>query len=542
MKSSDMPPVPSLPRLDIPAPELARIQADFLQEWSDAAARIQRGETVPVEDRRFADPAWQEQPASQWLTQAYLLTSRTLQRMADAVQGDAQTRERVRFATMQWVDAMSPANFLAFNPQAQRRLVETGGESLRQGLTQMLADLMRGRISHTDESGFEVGRNLACTPGSVVFENAFFQLIQYTPTTPKVHALPLVMVPPCINKYYILDLQPRNSLVAHLVAEGFTVFMVSWRNPIPNEPDGLERATWDDYLMQGVLTALAHAATITGQPKVNALGFCVGGTLLASALAAARAKGLDPVASLTLLTSFLDFSDTGILSIFVDEEHARLREQQLGAGGLMTARELGSTFSFLRPNDLVWNYVVNQYLHGEKLPAFDLLYWNGDSTNLPGPFFAWYLRNTYLENNLRKPGRVTAFGEPLDLGLLDMPAYLYASREDHIVPWRAAYESTSLLGGPVRFVLGASGHIAGVINPPASGKRSHWLSQDDVGALDADAWFAQTTEQRGSWWPDWMQWLHAQSGRLIEAPREAGDREHPVIEPAPGRYVRVRAI
>ena len=542
MMSSVMPSVPSLPRIDIPAAELARIQAAFIQEWSEAAARLQRGEPAPLEDRRFADKAWQEQPASQWMAQAYLTSSRALQRMADAVEGDPQTRERVRFAIMQWVDAMSPANFLALNPQAQRRMVESGGESLRQGLTHLLSDLAKGRISHTDESGFEVGRNLACTPGSVVFENAFFQLIQYTPTTPKVHARPLVMVPPCINKYYILDLQPRNSLVAHLVAEGFTVFMVSWRNPVPGEPDGIEHATWDDYLMQGVLTALSQAAAISRQPQVNALGFCVGGTLLASALAAARAKGVNPVASLTLLTSFLDFSDTGVLSIFVDEQHAQLREQQLGAGGLMSARELGSTFSFLRPNDLVWNYVVNQYLHGDPLPAFDLLYWNGDSTNLPGPFFAWYLRNTYLENNLREPGRAMACGEPVDFGTLDMPAYLYGSREDHIVPWRAAFESASLLGGDVRFVLGASGHIAGVINPPSSGKRSHWVGEGDPREHTADTWFGEAEERPGSWWPDWMQWLRTHSGRQMAAPAQAGDAEHPVIEPAPGRYVRTRAI
>jgi len=350
-----------------------------------------------------------------------------------------------------------------------------------------------------------------------------------------------VMVPPNINKYYILDLQPSNSLVRYAVEQGHTVFMVSWRNPLASDNDGVDAATWSQYLDDAVLKALQVATDISGQPQVNALGFCVGGTMLASALALAQARGQRPVAALTLLTALLDFHDTGILQVFVDETHALMRDRQLGQGGLMAARDLATTFSFLRPNELVWNYVVGNYLKGQTPPAFDLLYWNGDSTNLPGPFFTWYFRNTYLENNLKVPGRAQASGIALDLTRLDMPAYLYGSRDDHIVPWTSAYASTQLLRGPQRFVLGASGHIAGVINPPAAGKRSYWAS--DAPALPGDpaAWLAQATEHAGSWWPDWSGWLEQHAGARRKASARLGNTRHRPLEPAPGSYVKVRA-
>jgi len=348
-------------------------------------------------------------------------------------------------------------------------------------------------------------------------------------------------VPPNINKFYILDLQPANSLVRYAVEQGHTVFMVSWRNPLASDTDGTDAATWSQYLDDAVLKALEVASDISGQPQVNALGFCVGGTMLASALALAQARGQRPAASLTLLTVLLDFHDTGVLQVFVDEAHALMRDRQLGQGGLMPARDLATTFSFLRPNELVWNYVVGNYLKGQTPPAFDLLFWNGDSTNLPGPFFTWYFRNTYLENNLKVPGRAQAAGLGLDLTRLDMPAYLYGSREDHIVPWTSAYASTQLLRGPQRFVLGASGHIAGVINPPAAGKRSYWAS--DAAALPGDpgAWLAQAQEHPGSWWPDWAGWLAGHAGARRKAPRRAGNARYRPLEPAPGSYVKVRA-
>jgi len=523
----------------LPTEALADIQQTFAQEWM---ALFQGGERAPINDRRFRAAAWQANPASYFTAQSYLLSSRTLLRMADALNVEPAVKQRIRFAIEQWVDAMSPANFLALNPDAQQRLVESKGETLCVGLANLMGDIQKGRISQTDESQFEVGRNVAITPGSVVYQNTIMQVIQYAPATATVHARPLVIVPPCINKYYILDLQPHNSLVRHLVEQGFTVFLVSWRNPLPTDTDGILQAGWDDYVRDGVLTALAVAGSISRQKQVNAMGFCVGGTLLASALAVARAQGLDPVASLTLLTSFLDFSETGVLDVFIDEAQVAMREAQMGQGGLLPARELASTFSFLRPNELVWNYVVDNYLKGEKPRAFDLLYWNADSTNLPGPFFSWYLRNTYLENNLVQPGKITVAGVPLDLGAIDVPAYVYASRDDHIVPWRSAYASTRVLSGPQRFVLGASGHIAGVINPPAAGKRCHWVHQPDGDFPAADAWFGAAEEQPGSWWTDWTTWLTPHSGRRVKAPARLGNADYPEAEAAPGSYVRVRAV
>jgi polyhydroxyalkanoate synthase len=337
----------------------------------------------------------------------------------------------------------------------------------------MINDLQKGRISQSDESAFEVGRNVGTTPGHVVFENELFQLIQYAPVTPKVRAVPLLMIPPCINKFYILDLQPENSLVRYALEQGNTVFMVSWRNP----DKSLGHLTWDDYVEQGAIAAIDAARAIAGQDKVHVFGFCVGGTIAATALAVMAARDQHPAASVSLLTTLLDFSDNGVLDVFVDAAQVAMREQALARGGLMPGRDLATTFSALRPNDLVWNYVQQNYLKGKAPPAFDLLYWNADSTNLPGPMFCWYLRNTYLENSLKEPGKLTVCGVPVDLGKVAAPVFVYGSREDHIVPWEAAFASMSLLnpkdGKSNKFVLGASGHIAGVINPASKNKRSY---------------------------------------------------------------------
>ncbi|WP_039883974.1 PHA/PHB synthase family protein [Achromobacter piechaudii] len=529
------------------APEiLADIQAEFSREWQRLCDDARRGALAPPADRRFAGDAWASNGSHLLLAHTYLLSARAMQRMVDAAQVSEPMRDRLRFSIMQWVDALSPSNFLALNPDAQQSIVESAGRALNEGLANLLGDVKKGRITQTDETQFEIGRNVAVTPGEVVFENRLFQLIQYAPSTATVYERPLVIVPPNINKFYILDLQPENSFVRHAVGEGYTVFLISWRNPVASDNDGVDRATWSDYLDDAVLQALRVASDITKQPKVNALGFCVGGTMLAAALALAEARGEQPVASLTLLTSLLDFHDTGILNVFVDEAHALLRDQQLGKGGLMPGRDLATTFSFLRPNELVWNYVVGNYLKGQKPPPFDLLFWNGDSTNLPGPFFSWYFRNTYLENNLKVPGRAQAAGLPLDLTRLTMPAYIFGSREDHIVPWVSAYASTQLLRGPQRFVLGASGHIAGVVNPPAKKRRSYWVA-DDLGKKghdmpgDPNAWFAQSTEHAGSWWPDWTAWLADHSGKQVKARTKLGNARYQPIEPAPGRYVKVRA-
>ncbi|MGB3288449.1 MAG: class I poly(R)-hydroxyalkanoic acid synthase [Burkholderiaceae bacterium] len=526
--------------------KLGAIQAEFSREWLRIVTEAQQGALAPPADRRFSKPAWAASPASLFAAHAYLLSAKSMNQMLEAADISEAMRSRLRFSLMQWLEAVSPSNFLASNPDAQHALIQTQGQSLSRGMQNLLGDLKKGRLTQSDESGFELGGNLGVTPGQVVFQNSLMQVIQYAPQTAQVHKTPLLMVPPCINKFYILDLQAENSFVRHAVQEGFTVFLVSWRNPLDSDADGIDTATWGDYLQHGVLEAVKVARDISGQDQINALGFCVGGTLLASALALARAQGDDPVASLTLLTTLLDFEETGVLDVFVDETHAQAREHQLGQGGLMTARELGTTFSFLRPGELVWNYVVGNYLKGEAPPAFDLLYWNADGTNLPGPFFAWYFRNTYLENNLKTPGRVQVDGHGLDLGTLDMPAYIYASREDHIVPWRSAYATTRLLPGPMRFVLGASGHIAGVINPPAKKRRSYWShpAKGAHGGLPGDpaGWLDAAAEHPGSWWTDWAAWLASNSGPKVRARAKLGNARHQPLEPAPGSYVKVRAL
>ena len=518
-----------------------QIQKQFIEQWQALAHAATQGQLPEIKDRRFADEAWRNSPMHSLMAHLYLLSGQAMKQLVDASQADPAAKEQLRFSVSQWVDAMSPANFLATNPEAQQALINSGGQTLQAGIENFLKDLQKGRITHTDESQFEVGRNLAVTPGAVVFQNKYFQLIQYEPTTETVYQRPLLMVPPCINKYYIMDLQPENSLVAYLVAQGFTVFMVSWRNPLPEDDDGIELASWDDYIEDGVIRAIDVVRDFSGQSKINVLGFCVGGTMLSTALSVLAARGQSKVSSVTLLATMLDFVDTGALGVFANEAHASMRERTIGQGGLMTARELGNTFSFLRPNELVWNYVVSNYLKGQTPVPFDLLYWNGDSTNLPGPFFTWYFRHAYIENKLCVPDAVTVCGQKVNFGKIDVPAYLLASKEDHIVPWQTAYHSAVLLGGKSRFVLGASGHIAGVINPASKNKRHYWTSDEslDVGP---DQWFESAREEPGSWWPDHTQWLKQLSGRRAKAKQQLGSTKFPVLEAAPGSYVRVRAV
>jgi polyhydroxyalkanoate synthase len=524
---------------------LETLRNDYLQKaaalWQDMAMM----KTPELKDRRFAAPEWVANPLAAFSAASYLLNSHFLTAMADAVDAPAREQQRIRFAVQQLVDAMSPANFLATNPEAQQHLLETKGESLTKGLTNMLADMQRGRISLTDETAFEVGRNVANSPGQIVFENELFQLIQYAPTTATVHSIPLVMVPPCINKFYILDLQPENSLVRYAVEQGNTVFLVSWRNP----DKSMSGVTWDDYVDKGAIEAIRVAREISGSEKANIFGFCVGGTIVSTALAVLAARGEQPAASLTLLTTLLDFEYTGVLDVFIDENQVSQREQALAKGGLMPGRDLATAFSSLRPNDLVWNYVQSNYLKGKEPPPFDLLYWNSDSTNLPGPMFCFYLRKMYLENQLCKPGTLTTAGSQIDLGAIDAPVFIYGSREDHIVPWEAAFKSMGLLNAAKpknnRYILGASGHIAGVINPASKGKRSYWTNdakpKGKAKTLSAQEWIEGSTEQKGSWWPEWSTFLADHGGEDIKAPSTFGNKQYPPIEAAPGRYVKVRA-
>ena len=524
---------------------LTSLQQRFLDQqmslWQSVLGKQQgQGESFKVApepgDRRFAAAEWHESPVYDYLHQAYLLNTRYLKEMVELIPAaDEKARNRMRFLARQVSDAMAPSNYAATNPEFIRTALDTKGQSITDGINNMLKDFEKGRISMTDESVFEVGKNIATTEGAVVYENELMQLIQYAPLTPKVGTLPLVVVPPCINKFYIMDLQPENSLIRFMVAQGNTVFLVSWRNP----KEGQGHLTWDDYLENGPIAALDAAREICKVKQVNVLGFCVGGTIVTSALAVLKARGESPAASLTLLTTLLDFSDSGEIGLFIDENGLLARESTIGKGGLLPARDLQNTFSFLRANDLVWNYVTGNYLKGQKPQAFDLLYWNSDSTNLPGPFACWYMRNLYHDNNLRVPGKLTMCGQKVDLGSLDMPVYLLATREDHIVPWQSAYQSTRILGGNVRFVLGASGHIAGVINPATKNKRSSWVN-DDV-RVDAEGWFAAATEKPGSWWTDWAAWLAPLAGKP-RAPRKIGNDKYKAIEPAPGRYVKERAV
>ncbi len=534
-------PADYLARLNRDSSRVGALQASYLEKqlelWNALAAGKAAEPTARAEtsDRRFAAKEWRDNPYYNYLKQSYLLAGEFLAQLVEGAELEGQAKERLRFTVKQWVDAMSPANFAATNPEVLRHAQESRGDSLSRGLANLLADAGKGHISQTDESAFEVGHNLAATPGTVVLENDLMQLIQYAPATGEVARRPLVMVPPCINKFYILDLQPENSFVRYAVEQGHTVFMVSWRNVGP--PQGAH--TWDDYLEQGVLQALRTARGIAGAERVNALGFCVGGTLLGAALAVLAAKGEDLVESVTYLTTMLDFSETGQIGLFVDEASVAQREASLGGGGILPGAELATVFSSLRANDLVWPYVVNNYLMGGKPAAFDLLYWNSDSTNLPGPMYCWYLRNTYLENKLRVPGALTSLGVPLDLGKVDRPCFIVATREDHIVPWRSAYRSLALLGGEKTFVLGASGHVAGVINPASKNRRSYWAGEPYP--QDPEAWLQGAAEQPGSWWPQWAGWLGQFGGGKRKAPKKAGNARHKPIEPAPGRYVKQKA-
>ena len=530
-------------RLMAVAPSLpanGELQAAYAEKQSRlwtamlAGRREPEAESAPA-DRRFASREWRENPYYDYLRQSYLLASRYVEELVDSAALDPLAKERARFAARQWIDAMCPANFAATNPAALQQAMQTQGESLTRGLANLLGDARKGRISQTDEAAFEVGRNLGITPGDVVYENELIQLIQYRPATPQVAARPLVMIPPCINKFYILDLQPANSFVKYAVEQGHTVFMLSWRNV------GVEQGhfTWDDYLEKGVLTALRVSRDISDSKSVNALGFCVGGTLLGAALAVLAQKNAPLVASATFLATMLDFSDTGQIGLFIDEQSVAAREADIGRSGIFSGTDLSFVFSSLRANDLIWQYVVNNYLLGGVPAAFDLLYWNSDGTNLPGPMYCYYLRNTYLENRMREPGALVNCGVPVDLGKVELPVFVLATREDHIVPWRSAYQTLGLLGGKDKtFVLGASGHIAGVINPASKNRRSYRVSASVLET--AEEFLAESKEQKGSWWPLWADWLAQHGGGTCAAPGQAGNSQYKPIEAAPGRYVKER--
>ncbi|SIN88222.1 polyhydroxyalkanoate synthase [Bradyrhizobium erythrophlei] len=486
-------------------------------------------------DKRFKDDAWHESPYYDLLRQSYLRTSKQLSDLVDQAQVDDKSKLQLRFYARQFIDAMSPSNFPGTNPEVIRTAIKTRAASLATGMHNLIEDIQKGRITRVDESAFEVGQNLAATPGSVVFENELIQLIEYAPQTTDVEKTPLLIVPPCINKYYLLDLGAGNSFVEYAVAQGHRVFLISWRSAVAET----QFLTWDDYVTLGPLKAIDVVRDIADADRVHALGFCVGGTILSCAAGVLAARGEHKLASITLLTTMIDFADTGEIGLLIDETSVALREAVIGRGGILPGKELAFTFGTLRANDLIWRYVVENYFKGATPDAFDLLYWDSDSVSLPGPMYCWYTRNTYLENKIKEAGKTIQCGLPVDLSKIKVPLYLLASREDHIVPWQSAYRSKDLMGRDPRFVLAASGHVAGVINPPARNKRSYWLNDN----LDRDAknWLEQATEKPGSWWPDWDAWMKRHSSGTVRAPTQPGNDNFHVIEAAPGRYVRQKS-
>jgi polyhydroxyalkanoate synthase len=517
---------------------------DYLQLWQSTAQRLIGGSGEPAfqpegDDRRFSDPAWDENHVFDFIKQSYLLSARWVQSTVKEVEGlDDKTAQKVGFYTRQFVDAMAPSNFVMTNPQVLRSTMESGGDNLVKGLQNLLDDLERGngrlQIRMTDPDAFEVGHNIAVTPGKVVYRNDLIELIQYTPTTEKVHKRPLLIIPPWINKYYILDLREKNSFVRWAVAEGYTVFVISWVNPDAE----LAQKTFEDYMLQGPLAALEAIEAATGEADANVVGYCLGGTLLAATLAVMAVKKDERFKSATFLTTMTDFTEAGELGVFIDEEQLASLEEKMHARGYLEGAEMATTFNMLRANDLIWSFVVNNYLLGKEPFPFDLLYWNADSTRMPAAMHSFYLRKMYQENLLVKPGGIALTGVPIDLTKVALPVFMLSTREDHIAPWHSTYAATQLFSGPVKFVLAASGHIAGVVNPPAAGKYGHWTNARN--AKDPEVWLKGAKEHQGSWWPTWSKWLARKSGPKVAA-RVPGDGKLEVIEDAPGSYVKVKA-
>ena len=516
----------------------ARLWQTAIANWNQAGQRWWGlAEAQPTDakkggDKRFAAPEWHENPVYRTLKEMYLLASDWLIEHGQSVEaGSDAERQRLNFHLQQFVAAMSPTLLLLSNPAALRKAMETGGSSLAAGAQNLLSDLKEGRLSMVDTTAFAPGRNMAMTPGKVVYRNRLIELIQYEPTTKTVHAVPIMIMPPWINKYYILDLQPKNSMVRHLVEQGFTVFVVSWKNPDAS----MDEIAFEDYMDLGPLAASDVARDITGSPTVNAMGYCIGGTLLITTLAWLATQGDKRFNSATFMVSMQDFSKVGDTGIFMGEDKIDFIEQQMMERGYLDSREMSNMFNLLRSNDLIWSNVVNNYLLGEKPPAFDLLYWNSDGTRMCRAAHSWYLRNTYVENNLIEPGKITLKGQPIDLGLIGQDVYAVGAEKDHIVPWEAAWRITQLLRSDVRYVLASSGHIAGIINPPG-GKGAYWINESGKPAANAEEWRESATAHQGSWWTDWFSWLAKHSGRKGKPPK-MGSEKHPIVEDAPGSYV-----
>jgi polyhydroxyalkanoate synthase len=516
---------------------------DYLNLWHTTTMKFLGEETQPIisaesGDRRFNDPAWQESVVFDYIKQSYLLSARWMQGVVKDVEGlDEKTARKVDFYTRQLVDAMSPSNFVYTNPEVLRKTMETGGENLIKGLENLLEDLERGhgqlKISMTDYDAFKVGENIAITPGKVIYQNDLMQLIQYEPTTKDVLKTPLVIIPPWINKYYILDLTPKNSFIKWAVEQGHSVFLISWVNP----DESLGHKTFEDYMLEGPLDAITQVEKVTGEKQVNMIGYCLGGTLLACLLAYMQAKKDNRVKSATYFTTMVDFADSGELSVFIDEEQIVALEARMNEKGYLEGSAMATTFNMLRANDLIWSFVVNNYLLGKEPFPFDLLYWNSDATRMPAKMHSFYLRKMYQENLLVQKGGITIDGVPIDLTTIKTPSFLLSTAQDHIAPWKSTYVATQIYKGPVKFVLSGSGHIAGVINPPEKKKYGYW--ENDKNVADADAWLKAAKQHEGSWWPVWHKWVSDFSEGTVPALKIGGGKLKP-LEDAPGSYVKVR--
>lgn len=522
----------------------AKLWSDYAELWQATALRLSGEEPEAVAeprkgDKRFKDEAWNDQLLFDFIKQSYLLTSDWMQNTVRDVEGlDDKTAQKVQFFTRQWIDALSPSNFVATNPVVLRETAESGGENLLDGMQNLLDDLEKGhgqlKISMTDEEAFTLGENVAVTPGKVVYQNDLMQLLQYEPTTQKVRATPLLIVPPWINKFYVLDLQPKNSLIKWATDQGYTVFVISWVNPDAE----LSNKTFDDYMLEGPLEALDAIEQAIGEKNVNIAGYCIGGTLTASTLAYMTAKKDNRIKSATFFTTMVDFAKPGELGVFIDEEQLDSMDEHMRQKGYLEGSFMSNVFNMMRDNDLIWSFVVNNYLMGRRPIPFDLLYWNSDSTRMPVMMHSFYLRNMYLQNKLVEPGGISLNGVPIDLTKVKTPTYILSTRDDHIAPWESTYSATGLYSGPKRFVLSASGHIAGVVNPPEKEKYCYWTNSKLP--KDPQKWFDGAKQHDGSWWPDWDKWLAKHAGPKNVKARKPGDGKLKVLEDAPGSYVKVR--
>ncbi len=525
---------------------VANAQIDLFNDsvalWQKAAERmwmIRPSEPEKPNDKRFKHPDWSENAVFNYVKESYLVAAKSILSAVRDVKGmDETSARKVDFYTRQFVDAISPTNFVATNPEVLKATLDTGGQNLLRGLENLLSDLSRGdgrlSITMTDMKAFRLGENIATTPGKIVFQNNLMQLIQYAPTTANVRKRPLLIIPPWINKFYVLDLQPKNSLIKWAVDQGHTVFVISWVNP----DEKLAEKGFEDYMLEGPVAALDAIQRATGEPQVNAVGYCLGGTLLASTAAYLAANDDGRIASATYFVTLVDFSEVGDMAVFIDKEQLASLERRMRERGYLDAQDMSASFNMLRANDLIWSFVVNNYLLGKQQLPFDLLFWNSDSTRMPAAMHSFYLRKMYLENRLAEPGGITLAGTPIDLSRINIPSFILSTREDHIAPWKSTYAATRLYSGPIKFVLSASGHMAGVISAPGS-KYGHWTN-DDLPA-GADQWLSGATSHQGSWWPVWDSWVTRLDDVRVPA-REPGGGNLPVIEDAPGSYVRVRAV